>query len=211
MIPKKLFIIGFALLTLVFSIAAPFFPWWRAYTSRKSDIESGTSIRVEYGLLGSITASKITNVENQSVSMSISISELNATEQDKNALQSFLYNTWCLSIAGSGFSILTFVFICLSIGEKFVFLKKYTKYLMIVTGIIFFVSSVYFASQAHVLISKLENVTPSQVYYFSGKEVRAFFGKINSLIYGPSFGWYLAITGFLLNISLSLLTIKVKE
>jgi len=211
MIPKKwLFSLGFACLMLIFSIATAFLPWWRIYSSREGEIDTNTAIRVEYNLLGSITSSKITTVENESISTTISISELNATEDNKNALQSLFNILWYLTIAGSGLNILILVLVCVS-NVQLLSLHKYIKYLTVITAILFFVAFLYFASEAQPNISKLQRIAPTEVHTLLGSQIQSLFGTTDSLIYGPSLGWYLALVVSLLNVSFYMLIEKIEK
>lgn len=194
----------FTLFVVVLSIATVLFPWWRIYSSRTSEIEQGFSIKTEYKLTGIIDAIR-TTAANVPTSMTISISELDAKKEDKDALTSFLQNTLYLAMTGSTCNLLAFALILISIfiprAEPFS-LRKYSRYLTLVAAIIFLVASFYFASQIQPFLSKLGAVIPSQVYELSGSQITGLFGSTDSLIYGPSFGWYLAFAAFLLSISL---------
>jgi hypothetical protein len=198
---EKWIVLCFALLTLIVSISSIAFPWWRAYTSRKTEISSQQSIRVDYTLTGSVFGSKTDARQNISTTVNLSLSKLNATEENKQALQSFFNNTLIIVICGLVFSALTFAFICLSILRTFP-LGKYSKYLTILAGIFFLISVFYFASYAPAYISKIDNVTPQEIYKLEGPKIGAFFGSTELMVYGPSLGWYLAFAAFLLNLSL---------
>lgn len=196
--------IFFTLLVVALSIATVLFPWWRIYSSRESQIEQGFSIKTEYKLTGIIDARR-TTAANDPTSLTISISELDGQKKDKDALKSFLQNTLYLAITGSTFNVLAFALILTSIfiprAEPFS-LPKYSRYLTVLAAIIFLIASFYFASQIQSFLFELETVIPSQVYELSGSQITGVFGSADSLIYGPSFGWYLAFVTFLLSISL---------
>lgn len=207
---EKWILLCFALLTLIVSISTIALPWWRAYTSRNTETSKQTSIRVDYTLTGSVFGSKKDYNLNISTTVNHSISNLNATEENKQALQSFFNNTLIIAICGLAFSAITFVFFCYSILRPFP-LERYTKYLAVIAGILFLVSIFYFASYAPAHLSKIDNVTPEEIYKLEGAKVGGFYGSADMLVYGPSLGWYLAFAAFLLNLSLYNLITRVEK
>lgn len=208
---EKWILLCFALLTLIVSISTVAFPWWRAYTTRKTEISSQTSIRVDYMLTGSVSGSKIDSKQNTSTTVNCSLSELNATEENKQALQSFFNTTLIITICGLAFTVLTFAFLFISLLRTFP-LGRYTRYLAAVAGLLFLISIFYFASYAPAYMSKIDNVTPQEIYTLGGAEIGGFYGGADLLAYGPSSGWYLAFAAFLLNLSLySLITRAEKK
>lgn len=198
---EKWILLCFALLTLIVSISTIALPWWRIYTSRKTETSEQTSIRVDYTLTGSVFGSKIDSKQNISTTVNYPLSKLNATEENKQALQSFFNNTLIITLCGLVFSALTFAFLCLSILRAFPH-GRYTKYLAVIAGLLFLISIFYFASYAPAHISKIDTVTPQEIYNLEGAKIGGFYGGAGLLVYGPSLGWYLAFAAFLLNLSL---------
>lgn len=207
---KWIFSLGFVCLMLILSIAATFLPWWRIYSSKKYEITANTVIKVEYYLSGFISASKIAPDKNESISINFSISELNATESSKNALQSLFNIVWYITITGLGLNVLILVFVWLS-NMRLFSTVKYIKYITIITAILYFVAFLYFASEIQPNIYKFQNVMPTEIYALSGSNIKSFFGITASLIYGPSLGWHLAFVLFLLNLSFSFLIKKIEK
>ena len=211
MISKKLLpLLGFTCLVVILSAIALFSPWWNIYSSRESQIESNMTIRVRYYLTGSIDAKKLTSVENESVSMVISVSELNASDESKVSLQSFLTVIRYLTVGGLGLNVLLFVLVCISSVYSLP-LEKYTKFLSLIAAIIFFVAFIYFASEWQLYLSKIQRIAPTEVCTLPGNQIKSLFGNVDSLVYAPSFGWYLAFVIFLLNISIYIINRKLES
>lgn len=208
---KWLFSLGFIFLIVALSIATPFLPWWRVYSSREYEIDTNTTIKIEYYLSGSISASRKIAGQNESLSITIPISELNATENSKKAIQSLFTTVRYLTIAGSGLNLLILVLLCISYARSLSTTFKYIKYTNIVIAILFFAAFLYFASEIQPLISTLQYIAPVEVCILSGNSIKSLFGNTSSLNYGPSLGWYLALAVFLLNLSFYMLIENIKK
>jgi hypothetical protein len=141
-----------------------------------------------------------------------SIMELGSNKEEESSLNSFLYTIWSSTFAGMGLDAAAFALTLLMIlGVMKKNFLKYVRYISAIAAIIFISSFIYFLAVAPSLISKLSNVAPQEVCILEGKNVKSLFGTIGKEItYGPSSGWYFALTACLLNITLYAL-IKMVE
>lgn len=201
------FIFGISLLSLIFSVASIFTPWWRITYTTESQITGEVSVRVEYGLFQTVSASKTTKVNKtytSSTNRNVSFANLTGNDADKNALSSVFSNTFILITVSSALVALTAVLIFVS-GFRKPMLISYAKFAGITAAILLVVTSFYFVVQMPPAVSKLTNVIPDEISSLSGNAISEFWGSMKQWIWGPAFGWFLAFTAFLLNAGTSTL------
>jgi len=217
--PKKWgFIFALILVTLIFSVAAVFTPWWKVTTTRENEImrlnisAPVIAMRAEYGLFRTVSATRITKVENETLSISMPFANLTGNDADKNALSSMFNNALTLTMVGSALTALTAVMVLVS-GLHRPLLFKYAKFGGIIAALLLATASIYLMVEMPPVVSKLTSVIPTDIYELAGSNIKGFWGGIDmetttgfqEWIWEPAFGWYLAFTAFLLNAATSML------
>lgn len=215
---KWAFIFGLILVTLIFSVVAVFTPWWKVTTTRENEImrlnvsDPVKAIRAEYRLFGTVSATKITKVENETLSISIPFANLTGNEADKNALSSLFNNALILTIAGSALTAATTVMIFVS-GLYRPLPSKYTKFIGVIAALLLAAASIYLVVEMPPVVSKLTSVIPTDIDVLSGSKIKGFWGGIGmetnpgfqEWMWEPALGWYLTFTAFLLNVATAML------
>lgn len=140
----------------------------------------------------------------------ISIWNLDSAESNKANLDSFFKFIWSLTLIGSGSNLIVFIYILFSALKGKTSLSKYINYITVTSAIIFLISFICFISEGPTLISRLENIAPPEVYELEGRHIKSLFGSLESLVYGPTYGCYLALVMFFMNVALYNLAKKIK-
>jgi hypothetical protein len=140
----------------------------------------------------------------------ISIMDLDSSENVKYELKSFLDTIWILNVVNFGINVIVFILmLSLILTDKKAF-YRFLRYLLIIATIMPLIIFLLFASNIQGLISKLSNVTQTDVYTLRGSDVKTLFGGTREIAYGPSIGWKLVFVVFIMNAALLKLVNKVK-
>lgn len=142
--------------------------------------------------------------------VTISVMELNSNEETKYELKSFLNTIRILNVMGLGFNATVFALMLLYMLTGKNPFYKFLRYILIIATIIPLITFFLFANNIQGLISKLNDVVPSEVYMLKGSDIKALFGGTKNVIYGPSLGWKLIFVVFIMNAALFKLTSKIR-
>jgi hypothetical protein len=145
-----------------------------------------------------ITASPIT----------ISIMDLDSSENVKYDLKFFLNTIWILNVVSFGFNTIVFISMLLLVLTNKKSFYTFLKYLLIIATIMHLIIFFLFANNIQGLISKLNNVTHTDVYTLRGSDIKTLFGGTKEITYGPSIGWKLVFVVFIMNVALLKLASK---
>jgi hypothetical protein len=205
---KKLIVLSFYIITSVLSVIAVLSPWWRISTTREEEIAgNGKIISGEYWLTQVVTASKVGETEDETVHVTVPFANMSTNEENVNALGLLCTTTLTCSAVALSFNLLTLAFMILSIILHKKSFLSFGKYTAIIASLLFLVAIAYFAFEAEPIISKLENILPSDIYAFEGSEILSFWGGIEMAsssglyewIWGPALGWFSAFIAFIMN------------
>lgn len=143
--------------------------------------------------------------------VTISVMELDANEEAKYELKSFLNTIWILGVIEFGLNVTIFALILTYMLTSKISFYKFSRYILIIATIIPLITFFLFANNIQGLISKLNNAAPHEVYTLNGSEIKSLFGEAKNVIYGPSLGWKLTFVVFALNAALFKLTGKIRK
>jgi len=141
--------------------------------------------------------------------VTISLIDLESSGNVKYELKSFLDTIWILNVISLGLNVIVFalILLCLLKGEKRFHITL--RYALIIAIIMPLITLLLFANNIQGLISKLNNVAPTEVYTLHGSDIKALFGETKDIVYGPSIGWKLAFVIFIMNTALFKLKSKI--
>lgn len=142
-----------------------------------------------------------------------SINYLDSNVNNKTGLSSFFQLLFYLTLTGSGLNILIFLLTILPFLPiiKRNFPYKLIRYIIVASTLIFLISFIYFIAVGPSLISRLNNVTPPQIYELKGSSIKSLYGNMHKLFYGPAYGFYFAIATSLMNIGFYTLIKKTEK
>lgn len=214
---RWIIILALSSITLIFSAASIYTPWWRITTTKEKEVVSnGTVIFAEYSLSQTVYASKISTVENETVHVVVSLEDMPAEEGDRNAFGSICYITLVLVIIASTFNAASTSLVFISRKRKPPY-TMFARYTAIAASILLLAATIYFASELQPILSKFTSVVPQKVCEIPGEKIYSFWGGIEmssgffEWIWGPASGWYLAFAAFLLSALTSLLITKINS
>lgn len=198
---KEYIRIGLGFLFCILAAAALISPWFSIQTARTYMLTNGTKLSVAYTLDGVINIRSCTanSTENYAT---VHISNLPDTG-GKNHLLNIFTVTRYLIIAGLVLALLTFIAIVVIKLKPFPILLKfriYSRHVFLIASIFFLIAQIYFASEAPAALAELQNLIPTDIITLPGSKISSFYGTIDSLCYGPSFGWYVSFAAFLIGL-----------
>jgi len=212
---RSIIILGLSIITLIFSIASIYTPWWRITTTKEKEIMSnGTVIFGEYRLTQTIYATRVSPAENTTVLVTVPLNDMPAEQEDKNAFGSLCYITLMLVIIASTLNAASTSLIFISRKQKSPYIK-FARYTAVAASVLLLAATIYFASESQPKLSKFTSVLPQEVCKIPGEKIGSFWGGIEmssgfcEWVWGPASGWYLAFTAFLLNAFTSSLITKI--
>lgn len=141
----------------------------------------------------------------------IPLTELDSNEEAKYELKSFLAVIWILNLVSLGFNVTVLGLMFLYMITRKNMFYRFLRCLSIIATIIPLISFSLFAEKIQGLISKLNNVVPPEIYTLKGSDVKALFGRVNDVVYGPSLGWKMTFVIFIMNAALFMLVSKIRK
>jgi hypothetical protein len=188
------------IVSLVFSATALITPWWSIRTSKALQITGNTTKNANYMPFQTVTA--VDTGMNKSIV--ISFKELNASETDIDRLASLFKTAVILTTVGIALTILALALTVLSIVRKHLF--SYLWIIAMIGGIVLFIVPLFLATEVQPILTKFNNVLPSDISVVSGSGIADFWGNNQSWAWGAGFGWFMLFTASLICLVAAVLT-----
>jgi hypothetical protein len=105
---------------------------------------------------------------------------------------------------GIALTILALALTVLSIVRKHLF--SYLWIIAMIGGIVLFIVPLFLATNVQPILTKFNNVLPSDISVVSGSEIAGFWGNNQSWAWGAGFGWSILLTASLICLVAAVLT-----
>ncbi len=180
------------IVSLVFSCIALITPWWSIRTSKALQITGNITKTADYMPFQTVTA--VDTGMNKSIV--VSFKELNASETNIDSLASLFNTAVILTTVGIALTILALALTVLSIVRKHLF--GYLWIIAMIGGIVLFIVPLFLATNVQPILTKFDNVIPSDISVVSGIGIASFWGNNQSWAWGAGFGWSILLTASLI-------------
>lgn len=206
-----------ALLSISFIAASIVLPWWTLQISPEASIIFNSGFRNDFNLFKTVSSSYTDNSLEENATTSIEVNLSNLTSPQQPNPPSFAFMDTTLQLTGAGLALT----IPIAIGAAVTRARKYLRYILTlgyIAAVILVISAFYFSQELPTQVSGLSSISPivlpsGWTPIYPGDIASAWGGKADSSgqvstwlksnnfwTWGPSSGWFLALSAALLNV-----------